>query len=141
MLCLYSNSPAQENMLHITGAYHYSESAAPGIENIAVVVEGNLNLIGDPDDLTFVDADSDESTGFAIHDCSFLSPEGNEVWINLPGGYNKQMVHEVFIVGIQKNIKRIKIKFDGADISDACAIEGTYPLLPPVSQRINHNKK
>lgn len=139
-LYLFPDLPAQENLLHITGAYYYSESATPGVDIIAVVVEGNLNLIGDPDDLIFVDADHNKSAGYSIDDCSFLSPDGKEVWTNLPEGFNNKMVHVVFIVGVQKNIKRIKIEFDGKDISDACTIEGNYPLLPPVNQRINHIK-
>lgn len=48
------------------------------------------------------------------------------------------MVHAVFIVGIPKNIKKIKISYDGVDISDSAMISGYYPALPPMAQRIKH---
>lgn len=37
------------NLLLIEGTYHYAESEIPGLHIITIVIEGDLNMIGDPD--------------------------------------------------------------------------------------------
>lgn len=134
-----SNISAQNNKLKIVGAYNYGTSSLKkDIRIIAIVVKGDVNMIGDPDDISFINAETGKNTGYAIDDFSFLSPDGKEAWINLPKDFNRWMVYAVFITGVPKELKKVKLSFDGVDISDAAMISGSFNTLPPVGKRIKH---
>ena len=130
----------QSDKLKIVGAYNYPAQPQSKFRIIAIEVIGDLNLIGDPDDITFIDAETKKATGFAIDDFAFLSPDGKQVWMNLPKTFDTNKIRAVLIVGIPKTLKRIKMQYAETDISDAAPVKGSFPLLPPIAKRIKHNK-
>lgn len=140
LICLLNTLfvTAQNNKLKIIGAYYYGQQTSKDIHICAIEVTGDVNLIGDPDDITFANADNNKSTGYAIDDFSFLSPDGKQQWINLPSSFDKKHIRAVMITGVPKGIKRIKLQYDASDISDAAKISGNYPLLLPIAKRIKH---
>lgn len=124
--------------LKIIGAYNYGTAKNKNVKIVAIEVTGDINLIGDPDDIRFVNAETGQMTDYAIDDFSFLSPDGKQAWQYLPEGFDRKNVRAVFIVGAPLDLRKIKLIYDGLDISDAAYIKGSYPPLPPMGKRIRN---
>lgn len=93
------NIIAQNDKLKIVGAYNYGTSPKKDIRVIAIVVKGNVNNIGDPDDVNFIDVETGKNLGYGVDDFSFLSPDGKEAWINLPKDFNRKWFMLFLLLG------------------------------------------
>jgi hypothetical protein len=135
---IFSSLYSQE-MLKITGAYNYNSIGK--VRQVAIVVTGSIEMMGDPDDIRFVDALTGKLTPYSIDDFCLMSNNRKEFWINLPEGYNRSKVTAVFIVGMPEAVKKVKLSYDGKDISDSAVISGSFSKLPQPTERIRHKNK